>query len=111
MSTEAEYLAATAATKEAIWLHTLFNKLDIVSSHPITLLIDNQSAMALAKNAMFHDRTKHIAIRHYFIWEKLDSGKIVVEYIPTMEQVADILTKGLSRDKHTQFLESMGMSF
>jgi hypothetical protein len=89
-------MAAAAAMKEAIWLRTLFNELDNLSSQPTTLLIDNQSAMALAKNAMFHDRTKHIAIRHHFIREKLDSGEVAVEYVPTTKQVADVLTKGLT---------------
>ena len=110
-STEAEYMAAAAATKEAIWLHTLFNELNTLSSQPTTLLIDNQSAMALAKNAMFHDCMKHIAIRHHFIREKLDSGEVAVKYVPTTEQVADVLTKGLAREKHVRFSENMGMVF
>ena len=93
-------MAATAATKEAVWLRKLFDELDTVSSRPTMLLIDNQSAMALAKNAMFHDRTKHIAIRHHFIREKLDSGEIAVDYVPTSDQTADVLTKGLTREKH-----------
>ena len=93
-------MAATAATKEAVWLRKLFDELDAVSSYPTMLLIDNQSAMALAKNAMFHDRAKHITIRHHFIQEKLDSGEIAVDYVLTSDQTADILTKGFTREKH-----------
>jgi hypothetical protein len=104
-------MAAAAATKEAVWLRTLFLELDQISSKPTTLMIDNQSAMALAKNAMFHDRTKHIAIRHHFIREKLDLGEIAVEYVPTMDQVTDVLTKGLTREKHTRFSHGMGVVF
>ena len=96
-------MAATAATKEAVWLRKLFDELDTVSSCPTMLLINNQSAMALAKNAMFHDRTKHIAIQHHFIREKLDSGEIAVDYVPTSDQTADVLTKGLTREKMSDF--------
>ena len=110
-STKAEYMAATAATKEAVWLRKLFDELATISSCPTMLLIDNQSAKALAKNAMFHDRTKHIAIRHHFIREKLDSGEIAVDYVLTSDQTADILTKGLTREKHVRFSVGMGISF
>ena len=95
-SMKAEYMAAAAVMKEGIWLRTLFNKLNNFSSQPTTLLIDNQSAMALVKNAMFHDHTKHIAIQHHFIWEKLDSGEVAAEYVLTMEQVTNVLMKGLA---------------
>jgi hypothetical protein len=89
-------MATAAAKKEAVWHRKLLDELKAVLSHPTMLLIDNQSAMALAKNAMFHDRTKHIAIQHHLIREKLDSGEIAVDYVPTSDQTADILTKGLT---------------
>ena len=110
-STEAEYMATAAVTKEAIWLHTLFNELNTLSSQLTTLLIDNQSAMALAKNAMFHDCTKHITIQHHFNREKLDLEEGAVEYVPTTEQVVDVLTKGLAQEKHVRVSENMDMVF
>jgi len=110
LSTEAEYMAAAAATKEATWLKLLFSEIEpSLSRMPVKLLIDKQSAMSLAKNATFHDRTKHIAICHHYIREKVDKGEIVLEYLPTAEQVADILTKPLSREKHIRFIEGMGL--
>lgn len=108
-STEAEYMAATAATKEAVWLRTLLRELNSSETPPITLQIDNQSAILLAENAMFHERTKHIAIRYHFIREKLEEGEICVEYVPTNEQIADVLTKALAREKHGRFIEGMGV--
>ena len=111
-SMEAEYMAAAAATKEAVWLHSLTQELSPSSfQEPTTLLIDNQSAMALVKNAVFHDRTKHIAICHHFIQEKIDNEEITLQYVPTNEQVADVLTKPLMREKHNHFIEGMGMVF
>jgi hypothetical protein len=66
-STEAEYMAAAAATKEAVWLRTLLGEFNLSKTHAITLHIDNQSAILLASNSMFHECTKHIAIRYHFI--------------------------------------------
>src|SRR3954470_2664430 len=76
-STEAEYMALTQATKEAIWMHTFLNELGFHSNDDATTIFeDNQSAIALAKNLVHHTRTKHIDIRHHYIREKLESGDI-----------------------------------
>ncbi len=74
------------------------------------LLVDNQSAMALAKNSTFHDRTKHIAVRHHFVRDEIEQGQIRVEYVPTGDQVADVLTKALAREKHERFCAGMGLA-
>jgi hypothetical protein len=71
--------------------------------------MDNQSAMKLAKNPQFHDRTKHIEVRYHFLRRKVEEGEIELEYIPTGDQVADIMTKGLAGDKHMKFSKKMGM--
>ena len=102
-------MAAASATREALWISTFLDELTIIPIQPIHLLIDNQSAIALAKNAVFHSRTKHIAIRYHFIRERVKSGEIKLEYVPTNLQVADVLTKPLGREKHERFVEGMGL--
>ena len=109
MSTEAEYIAGTHAAKEAIWLCTLLSELGELQNTPTTLLIDNQSAIAIAKNPVYHAHTKHIAVRHHFLREKYASGELSLEYVPTGNQVADVLTKGLAREKHKCFISGMGI--
>ena len=110
-STEAEYMAASQATTEAIWLRNLRRELkQLEAPYSGPLLIDNQSAIALIKNAEFHERTKHIAVRYHFIRERYESGEIAIEYCPTGDQVADVLTKGLSREKVERFSEKMGLT-
>ena len=109
-STEAEYMAVSSATREALCISTFLNELTIIPNQSIPLLIDNQSAISLAKNAVFHSLTKHIAIRYHFIHKRVESGEIKLEYIPTNLQVANVLMKPLGREKHEQFIEGMGLS-
>lgn len=96
-STEAEYMAASEATTEALWLRYWINEV-LATDTPIrvTMRCDNQSAIDLAKNDTFHQRTKHIDIRHHFIRECIADKKVTMTYVPTEHQEADILTKALS---------------
>ena len=107
-STEAEYIALTQATKEVLWLRSLFYEIGAPkhAQEISQISSDNQGAIALAKNPGFHARSKHIDIQYHFIREHTDTdtGTITLEYCPTDEMTADILTKGLPRaryDKHT----------
>lgn len=114
-STEAEYVALASATKEALWLRTFLSEIygttfDASGDSGTLLLIDNQSAMSLAKNSTFHDRTKHITVCHHFIRDEIEEQRIRVEYVPTGDQVADVLTKALAREKHERFSAAMGLA-
>jgi hypothetical protein len=105
-STEAEYLALTTAIKEALWLKQLLSELNR-KQEEITMYCDNKSTICLSKNPEFHSRTKHIDIRYHFIKEKITEKIIKIEYIPTDQMLADILTKALPRIKHYKALESL----
>ncbi len=98
-STEAEYMAMTHARKEAVFLEHLYGDVGIPISVPIFLLIDNQSAIALAENPIFHARSKHIKVCHHWVHEKIKDGTIQLDYIPTADQVTDIFTKPLNSEK------------
>jgi hypothetical protein len=91
-STEAEYMAASEATSEALWLRAWIKEVFQVDA-PVLLYCDNQSALALAKNDTFHQRTKHIDIRYHFIRERVQWGHVIMQFVPTEDQEADILTK------------------
>ncbi|KAF5378035.1 hypothetical protein D9757_011525 [Collybiopsis confluens] len=108
-SMEAEYLALSATTREALWLRTLFAELGLPFKHPLDIFVDNQGTIAFAQNSGFHARSKHIDIRHHFIRENITSNKVSIHYCATEENIADILTKGLDRNKHEHFLELLGM--
>ncbi|KAJ0960490.1 hypothetical protein J5N97_001649 [Dioscorea zingiberensis] len=101
-SCEAEYIAATTATCQGIWLARLIA--DLVKKEPekFELRIDNTSAISLCKNPVHHERSKHIDTRYHFVRECVEAGKMEVQHVCSEEQCADILTKPLGRIK---FLE------
>ena len=107
-TSEAEYIALSAAAQEAAWLQKLFSDL-LMSSQPIVMMEDNQGAIALAKNPIAHSRTKHIDIRFHFIREAQENGVIQVCYCPTEEMLADIFTKPLPRHLFERLRKLLGM--
>ena len=109
-STEAEYIAAACATQEATWIQTFLSEIGHPLGKPIPLYVDNQSAIKLIQNPVAHDRMKHIDIKYHFIRDTQAQGIIKVEYCPTEHQVADVLTKPLSHEKHKRFTEQMGLT-
>jgi hypothetical protein len=109
-STEAEYMAATQATKEAIWLRKILTDLGYTQDQPTVIYGDNQSCIALTKNPTYHARTKHIDIQHHFVREKVEDGTIKLVFCGTEDMAADVLTKGLSRDKHGRFSNMIGLA-
>jgi hypothetical protein len=108
-TTEAEYVAATHAAKEAVWLRRLIGEIFSPLTEPTTLYGDNQSAIALAHGGHYHARTKHIDIRYHFIRYIIDAGAIKLIYCPTDEQTADTLTKALPSTKAKHFANAMGL--
>ena len=92
---EAEYIAATHAAKEGIWLQRLITELYDVVITPTILHCDNQAALTLATTDNFHARTKHIDICYHFIRHSVETGAFKLVYCPTDDMIADILTKAL----------------
>ena len=106
---EAEYVALSSATQECVWMRRLNSELGNPPEGPTTILEDNQSSIAMARNPQFHGRAKHIDIRHHFIREEVKIGTIELEYCPTHEMVADMLTKGLAQQRFCVLREKAGI--
>ena len=102
-STEAEIMAASLAALEAVFLRGLLSELDCLQESPTVLGVDNQGAIALAKNYVSNSRTKHIERRHLKIRELVEELAVRPEFVPTDGNVADILSKPLGRDKFEKF--------
>lgn len=97
-TTESEYIAATDAIKEGIWLKELASEL-MCCDKVVKVLCDSQSAVCLSKNQTYHDRTKHIDVQYHFIKDVLSDGEFKLEKISTDDNPADAFTKALPAGK------------
>ena len=111
-TSEAEYVALSLATQEVVWLRRLLDDLQSsLTEQPTVLMEDNQGAIAIAKNPVAHCKTKHIDIRYHYIREAIQNGTICLNYCPTNEMIADLLTKPLSKGQFETLRAAMGMEF
>lgn len=108
-SCEAEFMAATAAACQGIWLRNVLNQITARDVGLVTLYIDNKSAIDLAKNPVFHGWSKHIDVRYHFIRECVERGDIIVKHVSSNEQRADCLTKALAIVKFEQMRDFLGI--
>lgn len=90
-------IALSAATQEALWLQSILSEFKINSNLPINIYCDNQSAIKLTYNPLFHKRTKHIDIKYHFIRNHIINNKINIIKINTKNNIADVLTKNTSK--------------
>jgi hypothetical protein len=109
-SCEAEYIADSTTCTLALWLARLLGDLLGRDTTAVQLMVDSKSALALAKNPVFHERSKHIRLRYHFIRSSLEEGSIKASYINTMDQLADLLTKPLGRIKFRELCSRIGMA-
>ena len=107
-TTEAEYIALSLATQEAIWLRNLLSDIHLKPT-TTTMYEDNQGTIALSKNPTNHSRTKHIDIKYHFIRDMILKKQIDVIYCPTNDMVADIFTKGLPKVTFEHLRTKMGV--
>ncbi|XP_059635221.1 secreted RxLR effector protein 161-like [Cornus florida] len=92
---QAEYIAVSQAASQLLWMHTTLADLGLHFSGAPILYCDNQSAIAISKNPTLHWKSKHIDIRYHFLRDKVQKGLIDITYLPTQNQLVDIMTKPL----------------
>ena len=107
---EAEYVAATSCVCHAIWLRKLLKDLNVPQGEPTVIRIDSKSAIALAKNPVFHERSKHIDTRYHYIRECIARKEVRVEYVKSQDQAADIFTKPLKRETFIKLRSIIGVT-
>jgi hypothetical protein len=108
-SVEAEYMACSYATKEALWLRSLLKLIGFEQTTSTAIRCDNMGAIVLTKDPSFHARTKHIDVAHHFIRERVARQEINFSHVPTKENSADILTKPLARPTFSYLLPKLGL--
>ncbi|KAJ9544943.1 hypothetical protein OSB04_024650 [Centaurea solstitialis] len=112
-TTEAEYIAACDAAKEAVWLRNFLSDLRVVASisRLIDIFCDNSGAVAQAKEPREHHKSRHVLRKYHLIREIIGRGDVRICKIPTENNVADPLTKPLAREKHEAHVNSIGMQY
>ncbi|KAJ9550333.1 hypothetical protein OSB04_014378 [Centaurea solstitialis] len=108
-STEAEYRAMAVTTCEIVWLRWLLADMGVDVLQPTPLHCDNKSAMQIAKNSVFHERTKHIEIDCHFTRQHLQLGTISLPFVPSALQIADIFTKALPASRFRFLCDKLSM--
>ena len=108
-TTEAEYVALSATTQEAVWLSILLTDIKAPPKAPILIKEDNQGTIAVARNPVSHNRTKHIDVKFHYVREALEDGIIDLTYCPIEQMTADMLTKPLARQQFETFHLKMGL--
>ncbi|XP_074361468.1 secreted RxLR effector protein 161-like [Apium graveolens] len=108
-SCEVEFMVATAAACQAIWIRNVLNQITDEEVGPVVLFVDNKSAIDLAKNPVFHGRSKHIHVRYHFIRECVEWGEIILKHVSSECQKEDILTKAMTTLKFEKMRRLLGI--
>uniref|UniRef100_A0A2N9J0D9 Integrase catalytic domain-containing protein n=1 Tax=Fagus sylvatica TaxID=28930 RepID=A0A2N9J0D9_FAGSY len=109
-STESEYRALAIASAETCWVRSLLQDLGIYLTDPPILWCDNVSALAIASNPVFHARTKHIEVDFHFVRERVLRKDLVVKFVSTVDQLADIFTKSLPTHRFLELRRNLTVS-
>ena len=96
-SAEAEYVTGTVAACQKIWMRRTLSELQHEQNEPTPIFCDNNSAIALSRNRVFHKRSKHIDTRYHFIHELINNNEINVKFCTSRKQFVDLFTKPLGK--------------
>ncbi|GJU66516.1 retrovirus-related pol polyprotein from transposon TNT 1-94 [Tanacetum coccineum] len=107
-TTEAEYVSAGKACQQALWMKQALIDYD-VRLDDVPIMCDNKGAIDLSKNPVQHSHTKHIEIHHHFLRDNVQKGHISIEKVPSVDNIADILTKPLKRESFNYLRLGLGM--
>lgn len=108
-TSEAEYIVAAACCTHILQMKQILEDMRVEFEEPLPIMVDKTSEISISKNLALHSKTKHIPIKYHSLREQVVSKFVKLEYIASSEQVEDIFTKPLPRDKFEYLREKMGI--
>ncbi|KAH0607014.1 uncharacterized protein H6S33_003002 [Morchella sextelata] len=102
-TTEAEYMALSLAARQLVWIRNALHELQ--QQYQYFIHADNTGSIELCRNPRIHDQSKHIDVHYHYTREQLEAGTFEILYVPTEDNVADIMTKGLPKPAHQKLSE------
>lgn len=110
-TTEAKYIAASEAAKEVVWIKKFITELEVLPEikNGVMVYCDNTGAIAQSKEPRSHQKSKHVLRRFHLIREMVERKDVIIEKIPTEDNLADSLTKGLTQQKHDRHTREYGV--
>ena len=102
-------MAIAAATCQGLWLSRLLGDITGAAPARFRLQVDNKSAIALSKNPVHHDRSKHIDVKFHFVRDCMEKGQVEIDHVGTQDQLADALTKALGRVHFIEMRQRLGV--
>ena len=107
-SAEVEFRVVAEGMYKVIWIRRILQELKVSESLPMILYCANKAAISIAHNPVLHDQTKHVEVEKHFIKEKI-GGIVCITYVPTRDQVADLLTKSLPKKQFDLLVSKLVM--
>ena len=110
LTMEAEYMAVATVTHKAIWLQQLVSELEIDTVGPMPIHVDNRTAIKLTKDLKFYTHTKHIDIKHHYVYDTIKDQDIIVVLCTSKENLTNVFTKSLPQEQHTYLIKQFEMA-
>lgn len=111
-STESEYVSLSRGVQQALWMHSWLDEVDLgLGNEPLHILCDNIGVVSLSETNKAHNLSKHIDIKYHFVWDVVDDGRVAVFPVSSSQNLADIMTKSLPKDKHRRIVMGLGLDW
>ena len=109
-ATEAEYMALSDCTRQAVWIQNIFSELGLPVK-PTQTCTDNEGGIFIASNPIQERRTKHIDVRFHYVHDLIEQKRVEIVWVPTDDNIADMFTKNLGHIKFEKFRSMLGCEF